>query len=75
MSGRGLVVLVGAVAALAIAEELFSAALGDMMPSDVASDYDPSTELDYSAPDGFNADARTGMNDDVDDGSEGFTGL
>jgi len=39
------------------------------------SDYDPDVDLDRFSPDGFNSSGRVGMNDDVDDGSDGFTGL
>jgi hypothetical protein len=75
MSERGLAVLIGALAALVVVGELFGAALGDMMPSDVASDYDPDVSLDEFSPDGFNSFGRTGMNDsDAEDG-DGFTGL
>jgi hypothetical protein len=59
----------------AVVVYLSGGVLEDIGGSDVAGDYDPTIELDEFAPDGFNASARTGMNDDVDDGSDGFTGL
>lgn len=68
------IVLVGV---LALAAWAYTQVSNRFNPSEVSGqDYDPlRSELDYSAPDGFNAGGRIGMNDDVDDGSEGFTGL